>query len=181
MHISLIAAMAHNRVIGRDGDMPWHLPSELQYFKELTLGKPIIMGRHTFASIGRPLPGRHNIVITSKPNTLPAGVSAASNPTEALDIAKSTAAVDGIELQEVMVIGGGQIYAAFLPMATRLYLTQIDLQVDGDTYFPEYHPDEWQRTLLRTHTAESNHAKNESPLSYKGYLYERKPASAVNK
>lgn len=178
MHISLIAAMAHNRVIGRDGDMPWHLPSELQYFKELTLGKPIIMGRHTFASIGRPLPGRHNIVITSKPNALPAGVSAASNPTEALEIAKSAAAADGIELQEVMVIGGGQIYAAFLPMATRLYITQIDLQVDGDTYFPEYHPDEWQRTLLREHSAETKPNGTDDPLSYKGYLYERKTASA---
>lgn len=169
MHISLIAAMADNRVIGNEGTMPWHLPSELQYFKELTMGKPIIMGRHTFASIGRPLPGRHNIVVTSKPELLPAGVTAVRTPAEAIAAATAYAAAHEQQLHEVMVIGGGQIYAAFLSQATRMYLTHIDLAVQGDTHFPDFHSDEWQRTLLREHVADAH-----EPLTYRGYLYQRK-------
>lgn len=168
MEISLIAAMADNRVIGNEGDMPWHLPGELQYFKELTMGKPIIMGRNTFASIGRPLPGRHNIVITSKPELLPEGVTTANNPEQAIAAAEAMAAVNGTELHEIMIIGGGQVYEAFLPRATRLYLTHIDLNVEGDTYFPEFHADEWQQTLLREHKADEK-----NPLSFRGYMYER--------
>ncbi|RUO23585.1 type 3 dihydrofolate reductase [Aliidiomarina iranensis] len=168
MEISLIAAMADNRVIGNEGEMPWHLPSELQYFKELTMGKPIIMGRNTFVSIGRPLPGRHNIVITSKPELLPEGVTTASNPQQAIAAAEAYAAANGHKLHEIMVIGGGQVYEAFLPEATRLYLTHIDLNVPGDTFFPAFYPDEWERTLLREHKAD-----NQNPLTYRGYLYKR--------
>ncbi|MCH8501346.1 MAG: type 3 dihydrofolate reductase [Aliidiomarina sp.] len=169
MHISLIAAMAHNRVIGKHGDMPWHLPGELQYFKSLTIGKPIVMGRKTFESIGRPLSGRHNIVISRTAENLPSEVTHVSSPEAAIRAAKLRAEEEGVQLEELMVIGGGQIYAAFLPMATRLYLTHIDLNVDGDTWFPEYHPEQWQRTLLRNQAVDT-----ENSLAYQGYLYEKK-------
>ncbi|RUO29794.1 type 3 dihydrofolate reductase [Aliidiomarina sedimenti] len=146
MHISLVAAMAANRVIGKGGDMPWHLPKELKYFKEITLGKPVVMGRRTYESIGRPLPGRHNIVISGSNPSLPDEVSVVSSVDEALQAA---GAVD-----EIMVIGGGEIYRQFLPVATRLYLTEIDLVVDGDTWFPEFNSDEWSSTILRDIDAE---------------------------
>lgn len=169
MHISLIAAMAHNRVIGKNGDMPWHLPGELQYFKSLTMGKPIVMGRKTFESIGRPLPGRHNIVVSRSAENLPAEVTVVPSPEAAIQAAQLRAEEDGRQLEELMVIGGGQIYAAFLPIATRLYLTHIELNVDGDTWFPEYKPEQWQRTLLRNQAIDKENA-----LAYRGYLYEKK-------
>lgn len=162
MDISLVAAMAHNRVIGKDNQMPWHLPSELKYFKEITLGKPIIMGRHTFASIGRPLPGRHNIVLTSAAQ-IDADVSVAHSIDQALRLAG--------DVDEVMVIGGGDIYRQFLPMATRLYLTEIDLKVDGDTWFPEYETNQsspkWVRNLLREQPAEGSNP------SFRAYLLQK--------
>ncbi|TRW50358.1 type 3 dihydrofolate reductase [Aliidiomarina halalkaliphila] len=164
MHVSLIAAMANNRVIGYQGDMPWHLPAELRYFKELTLGKPIVMGRKTFASIGRALPGRTNIVLTRQAADLPEGVIAVSSVDDALAQAKAVAGDDG----EVMIIGGGEIYNAFLPQATRLYLTHIDLETKGDTWFPEWRDEQWQKTLLRESAATAD-----NPLAFKGYLYER--------
>lgn len=143
MQISLVAAMAADRVIGKDGQMPWHLPEELQHFKAITLGKPVIMGRRTFESIGRPLPGRHNIVISRQKLELPEGVSLVSSPEEALAVAAKA--------DEVMIIGGGEIYRQFMPYASRMYLTMIALEVDGDTRFPAYEPDEWTMTLLREH------------------------------
>lgn len=128
--VSLIVAMAENRVIGYQGKMPWHLPSELQYFKEMTLGKPIIMGRKTFESIGRPLPGRLNIVLTRQSELLPTGVKAACTPEAALDLAQGAS--------EVMVIGGGQVYQAFLALADCLYITHIQANYEGDAFFPEW-------------------------------------------
>src|SRR5690554_4979114 len=104
-HVSLVAAMAKNRVIGKNGDMPWHLPSELQYFKEITMGKPIVMGRTTFESIGRPLPGRRNMVISRQPQQLPSTVEPVSSPEEALALVA--------DAPEVMVIGGCQLYDCF--------------------------------------------------------------------
>lgn len=169
MHISLIAAMAHNRVIGKNGDMPWHLPGELQYFKSLTMGKPIVMGRKTFESIGRPLPGRHNIVISRSADNLPAEVTVVPSPEAAIKAAQLRAEEENRQVEELMVIGGGQIYAAFLPIATRLYLTHIDLTVDGDTWFPDYQPEQWQRTLLQDQAVDT-----ENTLAYRGYLYEKK-------
>lgn len=144
MQISLVAAMARDRVIGKDNQMPWHLPEELKYFKQLTMGKPMIMGRRTFESIGRPLPGRDNIVITSCPS-MPEGVIVARSIADALAAAG--------DAQEVMIIGGGEIYRQFLPQATRLYLTHIDLDIDGDTRFPSYREltQDWQETELRKH------------------------------
>lgn len=149
MQISLVAAMAHDRVIGKDNQMPWHIPAELKYFKELTMGKPVIMGRRTFESIGRPLPGRHNIVLTSS-DRLPSTVTVVRSIEQSLRAAG--------DVEEVCVIGGGDIYRQFLPQATRLYLTAIDLAVEGDTRFPDYTEltSGWQRTELRQQTAHND-------------------------
>ena len=126
----MIAAMANDRIIGDDNQMPWHLPADLQHFKRVTMDKPVVMGRKTFESIGRPLPGRRNIVITRNTTYKAEGVEVVSSPEEALTLLEGT--------EEVMVIGGGNIYGQFLPLAERLYLTFIDLAVAGDTQFPDY-------------------------------------------
>lgn len=163
MHISLVVAMAADRVIGKDNAMPWHLPSELKYFKDITMGKPMVMGRRTYESIGRPLPGRHNIVLTRQNVELPPEVSVVRSIEEALQTAGN--------VDEVMVIGGGEIYRQFLPLATRLYITQIDLHVEGDTRFPEYEsPNQakWAKTLLREQAA----INAETP-GYCAYLLEK--------
>lgn len=128
--ISLIAAMAKNRVIGKGNQMPWHLPADLLHFKQKTLGKPIIMGRKTFESIGRSLPGRQNIVISRNSDYVAAGCELASSIEDALKIAASK--------EEVMIIGGGFLYSQTLAMADNLYLTFIELEVEGDTCFPDY-------------------------------------------
>lgn len=129
MKVSLVAAMAKNRVIGKDNQMPWRMPSDLQYFKKITLGKPVVMGRKTFESIGRPLPGRKNIVITRASSYQPEGVEVVSSPEAALLAAG--------QVEEVMIIGGGQIYQHFMPLATDLHLTFIEAEPEGDAYFPE--------------------------------------------
>ena len=129
MIISMIAAMANNRVIGLDNKMPWHLPADLQHFKKVTTGKPVIMGRKTFESIGRPLPGRRNIIITRNSEYSAEGIETVTTPEDALNLV--------CDVEEVMIIGGN-IYEQFLPKADRLYLTFIDLDVNGDTQFPDY-------------------------------------------
>ncbi|MFT6790274.1 MAG: dihydrofolate reductase [Pseudoalteromonas rhizosphaerae] len=126
----MIAAMAKNRVIGQDNDMPWHLPADLQHFKAVTMNKPVIMGRKTFESIGRPLPGRRNIVISRNTDYTAVGVDVVTSPEAAISLL--------CESDEVMVIGGGNIYQQFLKSADTLYLTFIDLDVAGDTQFPDY-------------------------------------------
>lgn len=152
MKIALVAAMAANRVIGKDGDMPWHLPAELQHFKKITLGKPVVMGRATYESIGRPLPGRTNIVLSrqyEQPYKDDNGVIWVNSPAQAI-----TAAGD---VETLMVIGGGRIYAEFLPLADLLYLTQIKLETAGDTYFPDYRAQaNWQLLESQTHSADAN-------------------------
>ncbi|MEW6483607.1 MAG: type 3 dihydrofolate reductase [Pseudomonadota bacterium] len=145
--ISLIAAMAADRVIGMDNAMPWSLPADLAWFKKQTLNKPVIMGRRTFESIGRPLPGRLNIVISRTTGTSE-GVSWVTSPDEALALAG--------DVPEIMVIGGGKIYAQMLEKADRLYLTHIDAEVEGDTLFPDYDPDQWQSVFSEFHDADSN-------------------------
>ncbi len=128
--ISMIAAMANDRVIGKDNDMPWHMPADLAHFKQVTMGKPVIMGRKTFESIGRPLPGRKNVVITRDEQWQAEGVEVVNSPELALE---SVA-----DVEEVMIIGGGNIYQQFLAQATTLYLTFIELEVEGDTCFPNW-------------------------------------------
>ena len=135
MTLSLVVAMAKNRVIGRDNALPWRLPADLKHFRRVTMGKPIVMGRKTFDSIGRPLDGRENVVITRNPDFHPPGVVVAGSVAEAL-----TSAGDG----EVMVIGGANIFEQTLEQANRIYLTQIDEHFDGDTLFPELNTDEWR-------------------------------------
>ncbi len=145
MIISLIAALAVDRVIGMENAMPWHLPADLAWFKHHTLNKPVIMGRKTFESIGRPLPGRQNIVISSQPGNHD-GVTWAISIDDALQAAG--------DVPEVMVMGGGRIYTQFLAKADRLYLTHIDAEVEGDTHFPDYEPDEWESTFSEFHDAD---------------------------
>ena len=128
--ISLIAAMANNRVIGKNNQMPWHLPADLGHFKAVTLGKPVIMGRKTYESIGRPLPGRRNIVISRNSGYTIEGCETAVSLEDAMKL------VNGVN--ELMIIGGGHLYSQALLLADRLYLTFIDLDVDGDTQFPEF-------------------------------------------
>ena len=149
MMISLIAAMAADRVIGMDNAMPWHLPADLAWFKRQTLDKPVIMGRRTWESIGCPLPGRLNIVISSQPGDAE-GVSWVTSIDEALQAAG--------EVDEVMVIGGGRIYEQLLPRADRLYLTHIDAEVVGDTTFPDFEPEEWQSTFSEFHDADEKNS-----------------------
>ena len=149
MIISLIAALATDRVIGMENAMPWHLPGDLAWFKRNTLNKPVIMGRKTFESIGRPLPGRLNIVISSKPGEHE-GVTWVTSVDAAL------AAAGGME--EVMVMGGGRVYEQFLPKANRLYLTHIDAEVEGDTHFPDYEPDDWESTFSEFHDADEQNS-----------------------
>ncbi|HSM55665.1 MAG TPA: type 3 dihydrofolate reductase [Candidatus Sulfomarinibacteraceae bacterium] len=136
MKISLIVAMDRNRLIGNGGQLPWRLPADLERFKAVTMGKPIVMGRRTHESIGRPLPGRHNIVLTRQRQYTAPGCTVAHSIAQALEAAGDVA--------ELMVIGGSAIYRQFLPRAQRLYLTLIDAAFTGDTYFPVIKCEEWE-------------------------------------
>jgi dihydrofolate reductase len=129
-------------VIGNGGALPWHMPSDLKTFRRLTLGKPVIMGRKTYQSIGRPLDRRLNIVISREPSFAPEGVTVVRSLAEAVALAEDHVAAHGIT--EIMVIGGAQIYAAALPIAGRLYLTEIDASPDGDATFPVLEPGDWR-------------------------------------
>ncbi|MBU2916716.1 type 3 dihydrofolate reductase [Psychrosphaera sp. F3M07] len=160
--ISLIAAMAKDRVIGKDNDMPWHLPADLKHFKKVTLGKPVIMGRRTFESIGRPLPGRKNIVITRNQQWTHEGVEVVSSTELAMSL------VAGVD--EVMIIGGGKIYEQFLPQADILYLTFIDLDVDGDTRFPDWTTiGAWQQVESESHKPDEKNS-----LAYEFVRFDKK-------
>ena len=143
MIISLIAAMGKNRVIGKDNSLPWKLPEDMKRFKEITSGKPVIMGRKTFESIGRPLPNRLNIIITRDKNYKAEGCIVVHSINEALKAAEGNS--------EVMIIGGEQIFREFLPMANRMYLTLIDEDFEGDAYFPEYNKNEWKEVHRGEH------------------------------
>ncbi|WP_299795905.1 type 3 dihydrofolate reductase [uncultured Shewanella sp.] len=142
MKIAMIAAMANNRVIGKDNQMPWHLPEDLKHFKAMTLGKPIVMGRKTFESIGRPLPGRHNIVVSRQESLNIEGVTCVTSFEAAKEVVGNC--------EELVVIGGGQLYSSLLPQADKLYLTQINIDVEGDTYFPQWDDGTWERESEQT-------------------------------
>lgn len=140
--LALIVAMARNRVIGKDNAMPWHLPAELKRFKQLTMAKPILMGRKTHESIGRVLPGRPNIVVSARePVAELDGLYWVNNLDDALSTAEREA--KRLEAEEIMVIGGAQIYSALLPQITTLYITEIDLEPEGDAFFPAIDGDQW--------------------------------------
>ncbi|UYG02614.1 dihydrofolate reductase [Halomonas sp. LR3S48] len=140
--VAMIAAVARNGVIGVDNKLPWHLPEDLKFFKRMTQAKPLIMGRKTFASIGRPLPGRLNIVVTRDETFHHDGVRVCHDLESALFLADQQATIDACD--EIMVMGGGEIYAQALPHASRIYLTEVDVEVHGDARFPELDPGEWQ-------------------------------------
>lgn len=132
----MIAAASSNDVIGREGALPWHLPEDLQRFKRLTMGKSIVMGRLTYESIGRPLPGRRNIILTRQAGFAAAGCFVANTAESAVALAN--------DAREVMVIGGGAIYTLFLPRATRIYLTRVHVEVEGDAFFPPLDGLQWE-------------------------------------
>jgi dihydrofolate reductase len=158
--ITLVAALDRNRAIGRNGAMPWHLSDDLKRFKALTLGKPVLMGRKTALAIGRPLPGRPNLVLTRAPRAPFDGQAVVHS----LDAA--IAAAGGNEL---MVIGGGEVYVLALPVATRLSLTEIDTATpDADTFFPAFDPAEWREVAREHHPVDTRH-----PLAFDFVDYER--------
>lgn len=149
----MIAAMAKNRVIGLDNKMPWHLPADLQFFKRVTLGKPVIMGRKTYQSIGRPLPGRQNIVLSRNTDLTIEGVECVQTLEQAQELVGDAA--------EVMIIGGATIYEQFLAQADRLYLTFIDLETAGDTQFPDYQGvAQWQEVEREVHQPDEKNKYN---------------------
>jgi dihydrofolate reductase len=148
--ITLIVAVADNGVIGRDNALPWHLPEDLKRFKRLTMGKPMIMGRKTFESIGKPLPGRRNIVVTRDPNYHREGVEVVHGTAEAL------AATAGAP--ELMVIGGAELFRVFLPLAGRIHLTRVHGNIEGDVVWPALDNRQWEVTGRERHEADDRHA-----------------------
>jgi len=140
MQISCIVAMAQNRAIGINNQLPWHLPADLKHFKSVTMSKPILMGRKTYESIGRPLPGRENIVLTRDQNWSAEGVTVVHS----LEVAIEHAEIERTE--ELMIIGGAEIYRLVLPKAHKLYVTEVDVDVEGDAFFPEIPLSEWKET-----------------------------------
>jgi dihydrofolate reductase len=140
--ISFVVAMARNRVIGRDNGLPWRLPADLRHFKTITLGKPVVMGRKTFEAIGKPLAGRVNIVVSGQSGFAPQGVAVAPSLEAALVAAEAGARASGDE--EIMVIGGGEIYRAAIGLADRLYITHVEAAPEGDAHFPAIDPARWR-------------------------------------
>jgi dihydrofolate reductase len=153
--LALIAALADNRVIGRDNRLPWRLSADLRHFKTVTMGKPVIMGRNTYESIGKPLPGRSNIVLTRDPHYQAPGCQVVHSLDQALEAAAGHA--------EVMVIGGAQLYRQAIDRAKRLYLTRVKADVEGDTLFPEFDPAQWRELDRESHRADD---KNEHDYEF---------------
>lgn len=160
--IVLVAAAADNGVIGKDGQMPWHLPADLRHFKRLTVGKPIIMGRRTFESIGKPLPGRHSIVLTRQPGWSAEGVTTVPNLAEAIAAAGLNPQA---RAERIMVIGGAEIFTLALPIATGIELTRIHINPEGDTFFATPDPAIWRETAREEHPAQGE-APAHSFISY---------------
>jgi dihydrofolate reductase len=147
--IVLVVAVADNGVIGRGGTLPWHLPDDLKFFKAVTMGKPLLMGRRTFESIGRPLPGRRNLVLTRGAGAFPAGVETVTSIDAALALLP--------EAPELCVIGGATLFAQALPIARRLYLTEVHGEIAGDVHFPPWNRADWRETERREHPADERH------------------------
>ena len=166
MKLSLIVAQSKNRVIGNNNELPWRLPKDLQYFKRVTLGKPIIMGRKTYDSIGRPLPGRVNIVISSNQALVIEGVTVVTSLQGALDLAKVVCKEQ--EIDEVMVMGGAQVYRQALPLVDRLYITQVDTVIDGDAFFPEIDYSHYQQVAAEQHFADES-----NPYDYQFLTFDK--------
>lgn len=156
MLISLVVAAATNNTIGKDGQMPWHLPNDMKHFKNVTWGMPIVMGRKTFESLGKALPGRKNIVISRQSGWSAPGTVVVKSIEDALFVAKET------DAKEVMIIGGGEIYKALFERAKRIYLTRVDASPEGDTFFPSLDPQQWFLVSQKNHEADEKNAFNYS-------------------
>jgi dihydrofolate reductase len=161
--ISAIVAIDKNNCIGKDNEIPWYLPADLKYFKKTTIDHPVIMGRKSFESIGRPLPKRTNIVISSNPFYIANGILIASNIEEALEMAMSE------NLDEVFIIGGGKIYQQTHDLWDRVYLTEVEIETEGDTFFPKLDPKVWQEISRETHEAD-----DKNPFRYHFVILDRK-------
>jgi dihydrofolate reductase len=159
--ISFIVAMDKHRVIGKNNQLPWHLPADLKFFKKVTMGHPIIMGRKTHESIGKPLPGRENVIVTRNLNYHSDGCLVIHSVEELLQYAQG-------KQEEVFVIGGAELFKEVFPYTDRLYLTQIDEEFEGDTYFPEFHLNEW--ILL---SQEKGIKDEKNPYDYSFNIYKR--------
>jgi dihydrofolate reductase len=167
--IALVVAVAKNGVIGRDGRLPWRIPEDMKWFKEKTLGKPCVMGRKTWESLPkRPLPGRTNIVVTRARDYAADCAVVAHSLDDAIAIAARENA------HEISIIGGGELYAAALPLAGRIYLTRVDLAIEGDAHFPALDPVEWNERVIASHSASP-----ERPIGYSFCILERKEAPDV--
>jgi dihydrofolate reductase len=169
--IAMIAGVAENGVIGSDQTIPWRIPSDFAYFKRTTLGKPIIMGRKQYETVGKPLPGRTNIVVTRQTDYQPEGVLVFNDADKAIEKAREIARADGVD--EIMIIGGGDLYAQLMNRADRLYITHIDLAPAGDVRFPAIDPAIW--TVVDVPDVPSN-PKDEA--SYRVKVYERHKGSS---
>lgn len=156
MIVAMIAAVSSNRVIGHRNQLPWRLPADLRYFKRTTLGKPLLMGRRTFESIGRPLPGRHNIVLSRRRDLAIAGADVVSTPEAAVRLARADGA------RELMVIGGEEVYRQLLGQAQRLYLTEVHAAFEGDAFFPEFDRRGWREVFREDHDRSAEAAWNYS-------------------
>ena len=155
MDVSIVVAMARNGAIGREGGLPWHLSSDLLHFKSITMGKPIVMGRLTHESIGRVLPGRENIILTRNKNYKADGCTVINDLSEVMSRSN--------EFDEIIVIGGAQLYADAMPLATRLYITEVHAEVEGDVSFPEFDRKQWQESEREYFSADD---KNEYDFSF---------------
>ena len=160
MRLSIVVAMDDNRLIGSKNQLPWHLPADLAYFKKLTTGKSILMGRKTYDSIGRPLPNRRNIVITRNSNISIPGCEVVSSIDDALELTKDDL--------EVMVIGGASLCEQLLPKVNRLYITKIDGEFEGDVFFPKYDDFDWREVSCKSHSKDNSNA-----YSYKFIVLDR--------
>jgi dihydrofolate reductase len=158
MQIALVVAVADNGVIGRNQQLPWHLPDDLRHFKAVTMGKPLLMGRRTLESIGRALPGRRNLVLTRGPAPLIAGTEAVSTLDAAIERCGAAA--------ELCVIGGAKVFALALPLATRVYQTQVHATVPGDVFFPPLDTNQWRCVERQEHPADPRHAYAMSFLTF---------------
>ncbi len=159
--ITLIAARARNGVIGRNNQMPWKIPGEQAYFKRMTMGHPIVMGRKTWESVGRPLPGRRNVVVTRNRQFVAPGAEAVASLDEAL--------TQTADAGEIFIIGGGELYAQALPRAHRLLLTEIDAEFEGDAFFPVFDRSQWRETSRERHLPTPD-----QPFGYSFVVYERR-------
>ena len=151
MKLSIIAAAAENNVIGKGNDLPWDLPDDLQHFKEITEGSPVIMGLKTFESLGRPLPNRQNIVLSFEPDVPIEGCDVVGSLEDAIKLAEGGGA------KESFIIGGGSVYAQAMPKADRIYLTRVHADVDGDIFFPEVDEEKWEEVSRERHEKDDQH------------------------